>query len=91
MAELVINVALFFILNPIAYVLLAYIFFFFFPQNDTRSIVHLNTFGFNANGSLDVKLLSLSIPDNVDYPVSTQCLTISECIQNIGSFERVIL
>ncbi|XP_056442476.1 protein GPR108 [Gadus chalcogrammus] len=41
-------------------------------KNDTRSIVHLNTFGFNANGSLDVKLLSLSIPDNVDdqkYPV----------------------
>ncbi|KAJ3614841.1 hypothetical protein NHX12_018411 [Muraenolepis orangiensis] len=36
-------------------------------HNETRSEVHLNTFGFYANGSLDVKLNSLHIPENVEY------------------------
>ncbi|CAL8333854.1 unnamed protein product [Merluccius merluccius] len=36
-------------------------------NNETRSVVHLNTFGFYANGFLDVKLLSLHIRENVEY------------------------
>ncbi|XP_077380320.1 protein GPR108 [Festucalex cinctus] len=37
-------------------------------KNETRFFVHLNTFGFYANGTLDVKLHSLRIPPHlVDY------------------------
>ncbi|KAM3864612.1 protein GPR108 [Diretmus argenteus] len=37
-------------------------------KNETRFVVHLNTFGFYANGTLDVSLLSLRLPEQiVDY------------------------
>ncbi|KAM4604029.1 protein GPR108 [Polymixia lowei] len=37
-------------------------------KNETRFVIHLNTFGFYANGTLDVNLLSLSIPErSADY------------------------
>lgn len=39
-------------------------------KNDTRFVVHLNTFGFFANGTLDVNVLSLRLPeDNSKHPV----------------------
>ncbi|XP_052382087.1 protein GPR108-like [Oncorhynchus keta] len=39
-------------------------------KNDSRFVVHLNTFGFFANGTLDVKVLSLRLPeDNSKHPV----------------------
>ncbi|XP_029595660.1 protein GPR108-like isoform X2 [Salmo trutta] len=39
-------------------------------KNDTRFVVHLNTFGFFANGNLDVNVLSLRLPeDNSKHPV----------------------
>ncbi|XP_072319353.1 protein GPR108 [Eucyclogobius newberryi] len=39
-------------------------------KNETRSLVQLNTFGFYANGSLDVNLTSLSFSEQqVNYPV----------------------
>ncbi|KAM7394604.1 hypothetical protein PAMP_021395 [Pampus punctatissimus] len=34
-------------------------------KNETRFVVHLNTFGFFANGSLDVNLLSLRLPEQL--------------------------
>ncbi|KAF7654925.1 hypothetical protein LDENG_00063200 [Lucifuga dentata] len=34
-------------------------------KNETRFVVHLNTFGFYANGTLDVNLVSLSIPEQL--------------------------
>ncbi|KAM7010118.1 protein GPR108 [Tautogolabrus adspersus] len=40
-------------------------------KNETRSSVDLNNFGFFANGTLDVKLLSLSIPEKlVNYSLN---------------------
>ncbi|KAM9792283.1 protein GPR108 [Neosynchiropus ocellatus] len=37
-------------------------------QNETRFVVHLTTFGFYANGTLDVNLVSLRVPESlVDY------------------------
>lgn len=37
-------------------------------KNEIRSVVHLNTFGFYANGTLDVNLLSLRLPEQpVNY------------------------
>ncbi|XP_056135951.1 protein GPR108 isoform X2 [Lampris incognitus] len=37
-------------------------------KNETRFVIHLNTFGFYANGTLDVNLLSLRLPKQwVDY------------------------
>ncbi|XP_071399207.1 protein GPR108 [Centroberyx affinis] len=36
-------------------------------NNETRFVVHLNTFGFYANGTLDVNLHSLRLQDVVDY------------------------
>ncbi|XP_031676637.1 protein GPR108-like isoform X6 [Oncorhynchus kisutch] len=39
-------------------------------KNDSRFVVHLNTFGFFANGTLDVNVLSLRLPeDNSKHPV----------------------
>ncbi|XP_055763150.1 protein GPR108-like isoform X2 [Salvelinus fontinalis] len=39
-------------------------------KNDTRFVVHLNTFGFFADGTLDVNVLSLRLPeDNSKHPV----------------------
>lgn len=42
-------------------------------KNETRFVVHLNTFGFYANGTLDVSLLSLRLPEQLvnysKYPV----------------------
>ncbi|XP_029596059.1 protein GPR108 isoform X1 [Salmo trutta] len=39
-------------------------------KNDTRFVVHLNTFGFFANGTLDVNVLSLRLPEhNSKHPV----------------------
>ncbi|KAM7419703.1 hypothetical protein PAMA_016677 [Pampus argenteus] len=42
-------------------------------KNETRFVVHLNTFGFFTNGSLDVSLLSLRLPEQLvnysTYPV----------------------
>ncbi|KAK6300932.1 hypothetical protein J4Q44_G00290300 [Coregonus suidteri] len=39
-------------------------------KNDRRFVVHLNTFGFFANGTLDVNVLSLTLPeDNSKHPV----------------------
>ncbi|XP_045069604.1 protein GPR108 [Coregonus clupeaformis] len=39
-------------------------------KNDRRFVVHLNTFGFFANGTLDVNVLSLTLPeDNGKHPV----------------------
>ncbi|KAM9856860.1 protein GPR108 [Aulostomus maculatus] len=42
-------------------------------KNETRFLVHLNTFGFYANGTLDVNLLSLRLPEQLVnytlYPV----------------------
>ncbi|XP_064815449.1 protein GPR108-like isoform X1 [Oncorhynchus masou masou] len=41
-------------------------------KNDSRFVVHLNTFGFFANGTLDVNVLSLRLPeDNSKHPVRT--------------------
>uniref|UniRef100_UPI003AAB733E protein GPR108 n=1 Tax=Centroberyx gerrardi TaxID=166262 RepID=UPI003AAB733E len=36
-------------------------------ENETRFVIHLNTFGFYANGTLDVNLHSLRLQDVVDY------------------------
>ncbi|XP_010862140.2 protein GPR108 [Esox lucius] len=33
-------------------------------KNDTRFVVHLNTFGFYANGTLDVNVVSLRLPED---------------------------
>ncbi|XP_071032138.1 protein GPR108 [Oncorhynchus clarkii lewisi] len=39
-------------------------------KNDSRFVVHLNTFGFFANGTLDVNVLSLRLPEgNSKHPV----------------------
>ncbi|KAL1005054.1 hypothetical protein UPYG_G00053920 [Umbra pygmaea] len=39
-------------------------------KDDTRYVVHLNSFGFYANGTLDVKVTSLKLPeDHSDQPV----------------------
>ncbi|XP_053184208.1 protein GPR108 [Scomber japonicus] len=42
-------------------------------KNETRFVVHLNTFGFYTNGTLDVNLLSLRLPEQLvnysKYPV----------------------
>ncbi|MCJ8748257.1 hypothetical protein PDJAM_G00162870 [Pangasius djambal] len=35
-------------------------------KNETRFLVHLNTFGYFANGTLDVSLLSLQLPKEKD-------------------------
>ncbi|XP_034543936.1 protein GPR108 [Notolabrus celidotus] len=39
-------------------------------KNETRSAVDLNNFGFFANGTLDVKLLSLSLPEKLNYSLN---------------------
>ncbi|KAJ8384658.1 hypothetical protein AAFF_G00199900 [Aldrovandia affinis] len=40
-------------------------------KNETRYIIHLNTFGFYANGTLDFNLTALSLPreQKIDYPM----------------------
>ncbi|XP_071209968.1 protein GPR108 isoform X2 [Salvelinus alpinus] len=38
-------------------------------KNDTRFVVHLNTFGFFADGTLDVNVLSLRLPEDSKHPV----------------------
>ncbi|XP_031418200.1 protein GPR108 [Clupea harengus] len=41
-------------------------------KNETRSIIHLNTFGFYANGTLEFKLISLRLPpDQQEKATST--------------------
>ena len=51
--------------------------FVLLSQNETRFAVDLNNFGFYANGTLDVKLHNLRIPDQgVNYslqPVRSVC------------------
>lgn len=47
-------------------------------QNETRSVVDLNNFGFFANGTLDVSLHSLRIPEQlVDYSLYPVGFTLS--------------
>ncbi|KAI1886522.1 hypothetical protein AGOR_G00196620 [Albula goreensis] len=36
-------------------------------KNETRSVIHLNTFGFYADGTLDVNLTALRLPKGIDY------------------------